>query len=229
MKYFPRALATALAGLFLAGCAVKPEFVRKPWSTPPTIAVLPFANDSNSIEAPVFMQKLAADGMTAGGYAVIPIADVNERLRKAGITVGGQLGSRTPQELASICGASAILYGNVAAFTYTTLGFYQKREVALQARLVGADGTEQWRQSVSASRTFWNFKAMENLRETFKAVGTQLAVKLLEKLISHPLYPEMLRSVHDLFITLPSARDPGRPVGKYCPIGYFDFWRDVTQ
>jgi len=227
VKIIPRALATALAGFLLAGCAVKPEFVRKPWATPPTIAVLPFANDSNSIDAPVFMQKLAADGLAAGGYAVLPIRDVNERLRAAGITVGGQLASKTPQELARITGASAVLYGTVKSFNYTTLGFYQKREVALSAQLVGADGTEQWRQSVSASRTFWNFDAMENLGEALKAVGTQLAVKLLEKLISHPLYPEMLRSVHDLFITLPSPR--GGMVGKYCPRGYGDFWRDVTQ
>jgi hypothetical protein len=227
VKIFPRALITALAGFLLAGCAIKPEFVRKPWATPPTIAVLPFANESNSIDAPVFMQKLAADGLSAGGYAVIPLADVNERLRKAGITVGGQLGSKTPQELARITGASAVLYGNVKSFNYTTLGFYQKREVALQARLVGEDGTEQWRQSATASRTFWNFQAMENLRETFKAMGVQLAVKLVEKLISHPLYPEMLRSTHDLFITLPSPR--GGSVGKYCPRGYNDFWRDITQ
>ena len=211
----------------LAGCAVKPEFLRKPWSPPPTIAVLPFANDSNSIAAPVYMQKLAADGLAAGGYSVLPINEVNDKLREAGITVGGHLASRTPEELARITGASAVMYGTVKTFKYTTLGFYQKREVALSARIVGADGTEQWRQSVSASRTFWNFSAMENLRETFKAVGTQLAVKLLEKLISHPLYPEMLRSVHDLFITLPSAR--GGMVGKYCPRGYGDFWRDITQ
>ena len=225
----PRALLSALAGILLAGCAVKPEFVRKPWSPPPTIAVLPFANESNSIDAPVFMQKLAADGLTAGGYTVLPIKDVNDRLREAGITVGGQLASKTPQEIAQITGASAVLYGNVKSFTYITLGFYQKRGVALSAQLVGADGVEQWRQSVSASRTLWDFKAMENLRENFKAMGVQLVVKLAEKLISHPLYPEMLRSVHDLFITLPSVRDARRPTGKFCNPGYYDFWVEVTQ
>ena len=229
MKPIPRALVTALAGFLLAGCAVKPEFVRKPWSAPPTVAVLLFTNDSNSIDAPVFMQKLAADGLAAGGYAVLPVKDVNDKLREAGITVGGQLDSKTTQELARITGASAVMYGTVKSFTYTTLGFYQKREVAVSARIVGADGSEQWRQSVSASRTFWNFHAMENLRENFKAVGIQLAVKLAEKLISHPLYPEMLRCTHDLYINLPSVKSPGRPVGKYCPVGYYDFWRDVTQ
>ena len=227
MKTFPRTLITALAGILLVGCAIKPEFVRKPWTIPPTIAVLPFTNDSNSVDAPGFMQKIATDGLMAGGYAVLPAKDVEERLRKAGITVCGHLASRTPQELAQITGASAVMYGQVRKFNYTTLGFYQKREVALAGRLVGADGVEQWKQSVSASRTIWNFKAMENLGEAFKAMGVQLVVKLVEKLISHPLYPEMLRSVHDLYITLPSPR--GGTVGKYCPRGYNDFWRDITQ
>jgi len=229
VKPVPRALFAALAGFLLSGCAVKPEFLSKPYNAPPTIAVLPFANDSNNVDAPVFMQKLAADGLESGGYSVVPVAEVNDKLREAGITVGGQLASRTPQELARITGASAVLYGTVKAFRYTTLGFYQKRQVALSARLVGEDGNEQWRQSVSASRTYWDFRAMENLGEALKAAGVQLAVKLAERLISHPLYPEMLRSIHDLFITLPSVRDSRRTTGKFCPKGYYDFWRDITE
>jgi len=224
-----RALPLVLAALLAGGCAAKPEFIKKPYGPPSRVAVLPFDNMSNSVEAPVFMQKLVHDALVSGGYAVISMDETAAKLKEAGITQGGQEKSKTPQELARILGASAVLYGTVKSFSYLTLGVYMKREVGVTAELVGVDGEKQWKHTAVAKREEFSLKASETLGNMAKAVGTQLVIKLLEKLISHPLYPEMQRCVHDLTMTLPSVRNPKKPVGKYTSRGYDDFWKDMGE
>lgn len=224
-----RALPLVWAALLVGGCAAKPEFIKKPYNPPSRVAVLPFDNMSNSVEAPVFMQKLVHDALVSGGYSVMSMDETAAKLKEAGITQGGQEKSKTPQELARILGASAVLYGTVKSFSYVTLGVYMKREVGVAAELVGADGEKQWKHTAVAKREEFSLKASETLGNMAKAMGTQLVVKLLEKLISHPLYPEMRRCVHDLTMTLPSVRNPKKPVGKYTPRGYDDFWKDLGE
>lgn len=224
-----RALPLFLAGALLSGCAVKPEFIRSPYSPPPSIAVLPFDNQSNSVEAPVFMQKLVRDALASGGYAVQSFEDTTARLREAGITQGGQEKSKTPAELAAILRVSAVVYGRVTSFSYKTLGFYQSREVGMHAELVASDGTKLWAQTMVATRREVNTDAAKSLGDFAWSLGGQLVVKAIEKMVSHPLYPEMLRCVHDLTMTLPSVRNPGRGVGKYTKRGYAIFWRDIAE
>jgi len=219
MKIF-RLAAAVLVPPILAGCAARPALIRKPFVPPAIVAVLPFANDSNNMEAPELMQKLAWLGLERGGYRMVPLQESVERLRKAGITVGGQLGSKTAPELASLLGADAVLYGTVTKFSYVTLGVYLKRQVAVDASLVSSDGSVIWRDSASATRTLIELDTRRAARE----LAIQLAVKWVEKIVSHPLYPEMQRSLYELFSTLPAANG-GANVGKRMDRG-FDRWWD---
>jgi len=205
--------------LCLAGCAAKPAMLRKPFVPPVVVAVLPFSNETNNLDAPEMMQKLAWQGLERGGYRVVPLDDAREKLRKAGITDGGQLNSKTAPELAALLGADAVLYGTVTKFSYVTLGVYLKRQVAATASLVLSDGSVVWKHAASATRTLVEPDTKRAARE----LAIQLAVKWVERIISHPLYPEMQRSLYELFLTLPSPS--GGKVGTRMHPG-FNRWSD---
>jgi len=208
----------------LCGCAIRPEFMKRPFAPPARIAVLPFANESNNIDAPSLLQRLVWEGLSKGGYSLQALAETTEGLRRLGITDGGQLGSKKPEEIARALGVEGCLFGTVKSFKYVTLGVYQKREVILAGEIRNAEGEGIWRNLGKASRSELKLeldKAGENL-------ARQLAVKWVEKIVSHPLYPEMQRSVYEMLMGLPQAGNVKRPVGSRVPRGYDesnDFWR----
>jgi hypothetical protein len=193
------------------------------------VAVLPFSNMTNSLEAPAYLQALARQGLERGGYSLVPAGEVESRLKELGITDGGQLSSKKPEELAVALNASALFCGEVREFSYVTLGFYMKRAVVLSGAMLAPDGSPLWRHVSTASRSAVNLDATRNLGEFGKSLGWQLAGKWAEKIISHPLYPEMLRCVHDLYMTVPRVGST-RPIGTLLPRGYDvsgDFFTDV--
>lgn len=201
------------AFLLAAGCAAKPEFIVRPFVPPGRIAVLAFANESNNPEAPQYLRELVCSALRDAGYDLLPLESVDRKLRDAGISQGGQIETKSPQELSDLLKASALLYATVRSFDYVTLGFYQRREVSISARLVSFGGAQIWRDSakIKQSRIY-----TRKLREKFVR---QLTVKALESIFSHPLYPEMFRAVKRLFMTLPAARDPHVPTGKFMSPG----------
>lgn len=202
------------AAFFLAaGCAAKPEYIVRPFVPPGRIAVLVFANESNNPEAPEYMRELVFSGLRDAGYDLLPLESVDSKLRDAGITQGGQLKSKSAQELSDLLGASALFYGTIRSFDYVTLGFYQKREVAISARLVSFGGSQIWRHSAKVRKSRIHTR---KLRDKFVR---QLTVKTLESIFSHPLYPEMFRAVKRLLMTLPAARDPHEPAGIFMSPG----------
>jgi hypothetical protein len=211
-KLVPASLlgAVALAAL-VSGCGpAKPQFIRKPYPAPRVVAVLPFANHSNDLKAPVFMQKLAMTALGKGGYSVMRQEKMEEKLRSIGITQGGQLRSKTPVEISRALGADALFYGTLKAASHLTLGVYLKRRVDVETELFDAQGDRLWKHSASGVSSELNLDA----RKAAEAMGRQLAEKWVESMLSHPLYPEMRKSLYGVFITLPSARS-SRPVGHY--------------
>jgi len=212
----------AAAGTIASGCAPKAQFLKSPYAPPRSVAVLPFDNASNSLEAPVLMQKLAADALATGGYNVVPAAEVEAKLRELGISQGGQVRSRKTEEMAAALGASALLYGEVRKFSYMTIGVYMKREVNVGLELIAADGSRLWKHAAGAVRQDIEVDAAKHGRSFVESLGSQLAMKWIERILSHPLYPEMQRSIHDVFLTLPSARNPRKSVGSYISSGYSD-------
>ncbi len=104
----PSALMFSAALLLTAGCAAKPEFIARPFVPPGRLAVLPFANESNSLEAPGYLRQIVHRALKDAGYDLLPLDSVDAKLKQAGITQAGQLDATSPQELSDSLGASAL-------------------------------------------------------------------------------------------------------------------------
>ncbi len=195
----------------VSGCGPpKPQFIREPYLSPRVVAVLPFSNHSNDLKAPVFMRKLAMTALAKGGYSVMRQERVDEKLRGIGITQGGQLRAKTPVEIAKALGADALFYGRLESASHVMLGVYLKRKIAVAAELFDARGDRLWKHAAVASSSEFNL----DVKKVGEAMARQLAEKWVESMLSHPLYPEMRRSLYKVFITLPSVRS-SRSVGHY--------------
>lgn len=203
----PVLIAAPLFAAALNGCGLpKAQFIRDPYPKPATVAVLPFANHSNDVKVPEFMRRLAAEALAKGGYEVVPVEQVDAKLRGAGITQGGQLRAKAPEELAGITGADAVFTGTVRKASHVTLGFYLNRKVEFEAEMFDAGGARVWKHAAAASSSDLELDA----REAGKALAGQLAEKWVETVLSHPLYPEMRQSLYKVFMTLPARHSPRR-------------------
>lgn len=168
---------------FLAGCKVQPPL-------PPlveTIAVLPFDNASNELDAADIMQKKVYLALKPSVYRVSDIKETNELLKTRGITEGGQLPALDPKLIAQDLKVQALMYGEVENFGYVNIGFYTERKVALSLRLInGTTGEKMWENSKSAATRKFTLDAKE-AKENF--VGG-LAAQMVDKTMKMPLEAE---------------------------------------
>ncbi|MEE8425194.1 MAG: GNA1162 family protein [Elusimicrobiota bacterium] len=138
--------ALAAAGaLLLCSCAKKayrsPNLEAK---NPRSVVVLPFDNETTSLDAPERLRKMVAErlGHLSPGLS---IENVDERLRGVGVTDGGQLRSVASKKLGEALGTDGLLYGTVEEFKYQNLGFVSNRVVKLRLKLVhAASGERLW-------------------------------------------------------------------------------------
>ena len=130
--------------LVLAGCKAKPTL-------PPlveTVAVLPFDNESNDVDAADIMQRYVYLALKNSVYRVSDVQTVNDKLKEAGISEGGQLGALDPVKIGQDLGVQGLLYGYVESFGYLNIGFYTQKKVTLQLKMVdAATGATLWENS----------------------------------------------------------------------------------
>lgn len=93
------------------------------------IAVLPFSDETVSIDGPVNIRKLVHDTLTKGGYAAIPLEEVDTVLRNNGFTQGGQLRATTPEKISAWLNADWLLYGHITEFNKINVGVYVKKSI----------------------------------------------------------------------------------------------------
>lgn len=121
----------------LAGCSLGPSYIIKDFTPPQTLAVLPFTNETNDIEAPGIVRKILMEILPRHGYAPLDAEQVDKILKeKFGITDGGQLGSVSPQDLGKALAADGILYGNVLSFQDLPLGYVRKKTVKIYLKIL---------------------------------------------------------------------------------------------
>ena len=198
-------LAAVGAGLaLLAGCRVVPP--RPPLVE--TVAVLPFDNESNELDAPDILQRLVHLALLNTPYRPLDIDFVNKKLADAGITDGGQLAAVDPVLLGKDLGVHALLFGNVESFGYTNIGFYVQRKVTLELRLV----------DVATGETLWENNATAALRqlhldpdEAKRAFVGGLAEQAVEKMFNSPLEAEARQATVKALRTLPGFKFAGFP------------------
>lgn len=99
-------------------------------------AVLPFDSEAMDLESYERPREAVRAWLEAARYKVIPSTGLDESLRDAGVTQGGQLNAFSPKELAAHTGARWLVYGKVHEFKQTNLGVYVHPKVEYSVRIV---------------------------------------------------------------------------------------------
>ncbi len=131
-------LLTILA--LLGGCVAIPK--PKPDLTNPirTVAIMPFGNESNSVDAPEQLRKLLAKKLQTKFYKVIDLAKIDQILEdELGITLGDQLQDVDLVELKDKIKADAYIFGKVTHYDQTTTGVLNTNRVRAELQMVKID------------------------------------------------------------------------------------------
>ena len=121
-------------------------------SRPKTILVLPPLNDSPDVKATYSMLSQLTYPLGEAGYYVLPVALVDETLKKNGLTSARDMHDIAPAKLQKIFGADAALYVNISKYgaIYTVLNSVVV--VTAEAKLVDLrTGDVLWNGSATAS------------------------------------------------------------------------------
>ncbi|MFC2061600.1 hypothetical protein ACFLUV_03730 [Elusimicrobiota bacterium] len=201
-KYFTIILIAFL--IITAGCAArKPVFIIPDFKRPVRIAVLPFENESNDIEAGELFRTLIYKGMEKKDLILITLEEIDETLLGLGITDGGQLASISQDELMKALDVRSLLYGTLKKCNYITAGLYMKKEVLGNVQLY-EENELIWEDE--ASKQEKEFRA--NIK---KALGEQIQKRVLEKalkkFIGHPHMGQLKEITKKMLKTIPDDQE----------------------
>lgn len=135
-KFIRWGLTFILAG-FITGCISIP--VPKPDLSNPihTVVILPFANESNNIDAPNQIRDMLEKKLTAKFYKVTPREEVDQLMvDRLGITLGEQLSEVDFNTIKNNISADAFIYGNVTHYDQTTSGILNTNRVSANMKMV---------------------------------------------------------------------------------------------
>lgn len=169
------------------------------------VAVLPFSDDTTSVDGPANLRRMTAEALARGGYAVLDVDEVDRALRRNGYSQGGQLKRGRPEQFARWTGAERLVFGDVTEFRNVMLGFLGRREVAGSLRLweAGADVYASEKSVATHEGTLDGADASGRL-------AGQLGKALLENWTGKPLGAEsalwVVRSLQGLPLRPPAKR-----------------------
>lgn len=102
-----------------------------------TVAILPFANESNNVEAPAQIRDLLSKKLSAKFYRVLPIEEVDQQLAdKMGVTLGEHLTDVEFNDLKSTLKADAYVYGNITHYDQSTAGVLNTNRVRAEMNMI---------------------------------------------------------------------------------------------
>ena len=102
------------------------------------MAVLPMSNETVDIEAPQVVRAKLHQALASRGYRVLPLQEVDEKLKEIGLTDGGQLKAYSTQEIAKALDAELLFYSRLMDFRVIPLGIYYERVVQAHFTLTAA-------------------------------------------------------------------------------------------
>ena len=161
-------------------------------------AVLPFSDETTSVDGPPLVRQLLYERLKAGGYNISPPEETDEILRRHGFSDGGQLAAARPEEIAAWLGASRLVYGNITDFGEIMAGVYNRRMVKGAVRV-----WEPGRPELVLEESVVKIKTPKNFAE---GLFGQLAKGLAERITNKPLAYEA-----GLFSRQVSENLPNRP------------------
>lgn len=166
-RYFKFGLMIFALGL-LSACVSIPK--PKPDVTNPihTVAIMPFGNESNSVDAPNQLRDLLSKKLKTKFYRVLPLAEVDQTLQdELGITLGDQLQDVDIKEIKDKIKADAYIFGKVTYYDQTTSGVLNTNRVSAQMQMVKVDDDSVfWNSNIgikSESKSGGLFGAMASL------------------------------------------------------------------
>ncbi|MBU2573452.1 MAG: DUF799 family lipoprotein [Elusimicrobia bacterium] len=144
-------------------------------------AVLPFANETTSIDGPPMLRTLFYEALKNGGYRVQALEETDKMLLSHGLTQGGQLGAADPAQFCEWLGVERLFYGDINEFGEVMAGVYNQRMI--KGRLSLWDLKER--------NFIWSAEPSVVKVRTPKSLAgglfSQLARGLLERLKNKPL------------------------------------------
>lgn len=207
-------LAVVLAALVVVvaftGC-VAPLPPPDPSNPIARVAVLPMSNKTNDMEGPNWV-RLAFNQMVPSRYYVtMPLEQIDKRLQEElGITIGGQLdftnpgaGAPPPQKVGEVLGVDGLFYGTLEDFQNLITGFYNKKKVTANFKLVNAKtGEIVWQATKEASQQEMNLSVSGALDSAKRKVASAVVNKALRV---NPLPIQTDQVVYQLKREIPSG------------------------
>lgn len=199
--------------LLLAQCAPPPVYHAKNFPQPRTIAILPVDNETVDVDGGLLLRKMVAVYLKHKKKKTFiqSIATTDSILREMGITDGGQLTFVGESELLDSLGVEGLLFLRLLNSDYKISGFFETKEVRIEARIMTRDGLYWWDSRVAKETESHLDDIFEDaddagdvLKKWLGQVGEDLAEKTARSaLLKHPLYPEFKEAVHNLFRRCP--------------------------
>lgn len=101
-----------------------------------SIAILPFDNQSNHIEAPGKVRKALFDKLREREYRLVDLKKIDVQLKELGITDGGQLSAITHKQIGQKVPADLLCYGTVVEYGLKSAVAFTQRKVEIKLKLV---------------------------------------------------------------------------------------------
>lgn len=138
------------AAFLFAGCVTQP--VKQDMSAfraaaPRSILVVPTINRSLDVDAPNYVLASLPIPLAEKGYYVFPVNTTKYVLEQEGFYEGEQIRQQSPQALAKLFGADAVLYVTINRWDAQFAVITTTVTVDFDYRLVSKDGTEIWKES----------------------------------------------------------------------------------
>ncbi|MEA3306364.1 MAG: DUF799 family lipoprotein [Elusimicrobiota bacterium] len=165
-----------------------------------SIIVLPFENQTNNLIGHKMLRKMAFDKFSKKGYHTVSMEEVDEKLKKKGITDGGQLPYISRGVLKEVFGNRLACFGTVEDFTFQNLGFIVRKKVGLKIKVVSLlDNKIIFEHTGKGSDTKF-FLSKDEAKEAFVE---QMAVKLIGNMFKSPLKRESRKAIRKIFKKIP--------------------------
>lgn len=140
-------LLICLLVVVLTGCASAPA--KKDLSAfnaaaPRSILVVPAINRSLDVDAPNYLLSTLTVPLAEKGFYVFPVNTAKIVLEQEGFYEGEQVHRQSPEALAKLFGADAVLYVTIQRWDAQYAIFATTVTVEFDYRMVGSDGAEIW-------------------------------------------------------------------------------------